>query len=124
MFKKQNAVSVLDIPDFVQLLTDVMYNQEDHCKRVHSACERMEDFLSKAGTEIREMIAIEMFERLQNVGYPSGSDSFAQFLGPEMKRLWAETPSHLEKVHHAGFAGSFGPGSGSIDFADRSAASV
>ena len=90
MFEKQNAVSVLDIPDFVQLLTDVMYNKEDDCKRVHSACDRMEDFLSKAGTEIREMLAIEMFERLQNVGYPFGSDSFAQFLGPEMKRLCAE----------------------------------
>ena len=49
----------------------------------------MEDFLSKAGAEIREVLAIEMFERLQNVGYPFGSDSFA-FLGPEMKRLWAE----------------------------------
>jgi hypothetical protein len=91
MLKKKHVVSVLDIPDFVQLLTDAVHELEQgRRERVHSACDRMEDFLSKAGTEIREMLAIEMFEGFQNVGYPFGSDSFAQFFGPEMKRLWAE----------------------------------
>jgi len=36
MFKKQNVVSVLDIPDFVQLLTDAVYKEEDHCERVQA----------------------------------------------------------------------------------------
>ena len=36
------------------------------------------------------MVAIAMFESLQNAGSSSDSDSFARFLGPETKRLWAE----------------------------------
>ena len=90
MFKKQQEVSVLDVPRLVQLLTDAVHEEDGSRERVHSACDRMEDFLSKAGTEIREVLAIEMFERFQNIGYAFGSDCFPQFLGPEMKRLWAE----------------------------------
>ena len=51
MFKKQHVASVPDVDD---------------CKRVHAACDRMEEFLTKAGPEIRDMVAIEMFESLQN----------------------------------------------------------
>jgi len=88
MFKKQHVASVLDVPDFVRFLRDAVYEEED-CERVHAACDRMEEFLSKAGPEIRDMVAIEMFESLQNA--ESSSDSaFAPFLGPETKRLWAE----------------------------------
>jgi len=87
MFKKQHVVSVLDVPDFVQLLTDAAYEKE-HCERVHAACDRLEEFLSKAGTEARDMVAVEMFESFQNVEYPCGSDTWC--LGPETKRLWAE----------------------------------
>ncbi len=65
MFKKQHAVSALDVTNFVQLLHDAVYEEED-CERVHAACDRMEEFLSKAGPEIRDMVAIEMFESLQN----------------------------------------------------------
>ena len=90
MFKKQQAVAVLDVPRLVQLLTDAMYKEEGHCERVHSACDQVEEFLSKAGTEMREMFAIEIFESFQNVGYPLGSDSFSRFHGPKMKRLWVE----------------------------------
>src|SRR6266581_4904729 len=75
MFKKQHVASVPDVDD---------------CKRVHAACDRMEEFLTKAGPEIRDMVAIEMFESLQNAESSSDSDSFAPFLGPETKRLWAE----------------------------------
>jgi len=39
MFKKQNAVSVLDVPDFVQLLSAV-YKEEDYCERVHAIWKR------------------------------------------------------------------------------------
>src|SRR5215470_6582341 len=83
MFNKQNAASVLDIPDLVELLTAAVYEEKGHRERVHSACDRMEDFLGKAGTEMREMVAIEMSD---NIGYPFGSDAFAQFSGPELKR--------------------------------------
>src|SRR6266567_1687039 len=89
MFKKQHVASVLDVPDFVRFLRDGVY-EEDDCKRVHPACDRMEEFLTKAGPEIRDMVAIEMFESLQNAESSSDSDSFAPFLGPETKRLWAE----------------------------------
>jgi len=89
MFKKQQVVSVLDVPDFVHLLTDAVY-EEEHPQRVHAACDRVEEFLSKAGPEIRNMLAIEMFESLQNARSPYGSDTFAGCLGPETKRLWAE----------------------------------
>ena len=90
MFKKQRVVSALDVPNFVHLLHDAVYEEED-CERVHAACDRMEEFLSKAGPEIRDMVvAIEMFESLQNAEPSSDSDSFARFLGPETKRLWAE----------------------------------
>ena len=89
MFRKQRVVSVLDVPDFVRFLHDAVYEEED-CERVHAACDRMEEFLSKAGPEIRDMVAIEMFESLQNAESSSDSDSFARFLGPETKRLWAE----------------------------------
>lgn len=88
MFKRQHIASVLDVPDFVQLLAHALYEQAQR-ERVHPALDRAEEFLSKAGTEIREMLALEMFERFQNAGYP-GSDSFARFPGPEMQRLWAE----------------------------------
>src|SRR5438128_10313391 len=81
MFKKQHVASVLDVPDFVRFLRDAVYEEED-CERVHAACDRMEEFLSKAGPEIRDMVAIEMFESLQNAE--------SSFLGPETKRLWAE----------------------------------
>lgn len=50
----------------------------------------MEEFLSNTGTEIRDIIAIEMLESFPNAEYPSGSDTFAQFLGPETKHLWVE----------------------------------
>ncbi len=89
MFKKQHVVSVLDVPDFVQSLTDAVYEKE-HCERVHAACDRLEEFLSNAGTEIRDMLAIEMFESFQNAEYPYGSDTVAGCLGPETKRLWTE----------------------------------
>src|SRR6266536_983852 len=75
MFKKQHVASVPDVDD---------------CKRVHAACDRMEEFLTKAGPEIRDMVAIEMFESLQNAESSSDSDSFAPFLGPETKRLCAD----------------------------------
>ena len=45
---------------------------------------------SKAGPDFRDMVAIEMFESLQNAESSSDSDSLARFLGPETKRLWAE----------------------------------
>src|SRR6266516_7914104 len=89
MFKKQHAVSALDVTNFVQLLHDAVYEEEE-CERVHAACDRMEEFLTKAGPEIRDMVAIEMFESLQNAESSSDSDSFAPFLGPETKRLCAE----------------------------------
>ena len=89
MFKKQHAVSALDVTNFVQLLHDAVYEEED-CERVHAACDRMEEFVSKAGPEIRDMVAIEMFEGLQTAQSSSDSDSLARFLGPETKRLWAE----------------------------------
>jgi hypothetical protein len=89
MFKKQHVVSVLDVSQFLQVLTDATY-EEGHCERLHAACDRVEEFLSKAGTEARGMLAIEMFESFQSAEYPYGSDSFAGCLGPETKRLWAE----------------------------------
>ena len=89
MFKKQHAVSALDVTNFVQLLHDAVDEEED-CERVHAACDRMEEFVSKAGPEIRDMVAIEMFEGLQTAQSSSDSDSLARFLGPETKRLWAE----------------------------------
>jgi hypothetical protein len=89
MSTKQCTVSVLDVPNFVRFLRDAVYEEED-CERIHAACDRMEEFLSKAGPEIRDMVAIEMFESLQNAESSSDSDSFARFLGPETKRLWAE----------------------------------
>jgi len=89
MFKKQHAVSALDVTNFVQLLHDAVYEEED-CERVHAACDRMEEFVSKAGPEIRDMVAIEMFEGLQTAQSSSDSDSFAPFLCPETKRLCAE----------------------------------
>src|SRR5439155_441779 len=89
MFKKQHVASVLDVPDFVRFLRDAVYEEED-CERVHATCDRMEEFLSKAGPEIRDMVAIEMFEGLQTAQSSSDSDSLARFLGPETKRLWAE----------------------------------
>jgi len=41
MFKKQRVVSALDVPNFVHLLHDAVYEEED-CERVHAACDRME----------------------------------------------------------------------------------
>jgi len=90
MFKKHHFASVLDVPDFIRFLRDAVYEEEEDCERAHAACDRMEEFLSKAGPEIRDMVAIEMFESLQNAESSSDSDSFARFLGPETKRLWAE----------------------------------
>jgi hypothetical protein len=90
MLKKQHLASVLDVPDFVRFLCDAVYEEEEDCERVHAACDRMEEFLSKAGPEIRDMVAIEMFESFQNAESSSDSDSFARFLGPQTKRLWAE----------------------------------
>ncbi len=87
MFKKRHVVSVLDVPDFVQLLTDAAY-EEENCERVHAACDRLEEFLSNAGTEIRDVVAVEMFESFQNAEYPYGGDTWC--LGPETKRLRAE----------------------------------
>jgi len=89
MFKKQHVVSVLDVSPFLQLLTDAVY-EEEHCERVHAACDRLEEFLSNAGTEVRDMVVVEMFESFQNAEYPFGGDTFAGCLGPETKRLWAE----------------------------------
>src|SRR5437899_12717070 len=89
MFKKQHFASVLDVPDFIRFLRDAVYEEKD-CERVHAACDRMEEFLSKAGPEIRDMVAIEMFESLQNAESSSDSDSFARFLGPETIRLWPD----------------------------------
>ena len=89
MFKKQPVASVLDVPDFVRFLHGAVYEEKD-CERVQAACDRMEEFLSKAGPDFRDMVAIEMFESLQNAESSSDSDSFARFLGPETKRLWAE----------------------------------
>ncbi len=88
MFKKQHVVSVLDVSQFLQLLTDAVY--EKNCERIHAACDRLEEFLSNAGTEVRDMVAVEMFESFQNAEYPYGSDIFAWCLGPETKRLRAE----------------------------------
>src|SRR5207247_10123141 len=88
MFRKQHVASVLDVTNFVQLLHDAVYEEED-CERVDAACDRMEEFLSKAGPDFRDMVAIEMFESLQNAESSSDSD-LARFLGPETKRLWAE----------------------------------
>jgi hypothetical protein len=89
MFTKQCTFSVLDVPDFVRFLCDAVY-EEEGCERVHATCDRMEEFLSKGGPEIRDMVTIEMFESLQNAESSSDSDSFARFLGPETKRLWAK----------------------------------
>ena len=87
MFKKQRA-AVLDVTNFVQLLHDAVYEEE--CERVHAARDRLEEFLSKVGPEIRDMVAIEMFESLQNAESSADCDSFAPLLGPETKRFWAE----------------------------------
>src|SRR5439155_26011563 len=43
---------------------------------VRAACDRSEEFLSNTGTEIRDIIAIEMLESFPNAEYPSGSDTF------------------------------------------------
>ena len=79
----------LDISIFKDFMTEQLYQDENH-ELVRSAFDRMEEFLSKAGPEIRDMVAIEMFESLQNAESSSDSDSLARFLGPETKRLWAE----------------------------------
>ena len=89
MSKKQRVVSVLDVPDFIRFLRDAVYEEKD-CERVHAACDRMEEFLSNTGTEIRDIVAIEMLESVPNAGYPSETDTFDQFLGPKTKRLWVE----------------------------------
>ena len=88
MFKKQRVVSLLDLLDFTQLLHDAVH--EERCERVRAACDRVEEFLSHAGKEVRDRLAIEIFESIQNDLYPSGSETLARFLGPETKRLWAE----------------------------------
>jgi len=88
MFKKQPVVSLLDVLDFTQLLHDAVH--EGRCERVRSACDRVEEFLSHAGKEVRDSLAIEIFESIQNDLYPPGSETLARFLGPETKRLWAE----------------------------------
>ncbi len=88
MLTKQR-ITLLDVPTFVELLCDAVYEEED-CERVHAACDRVEEFLSEAGTEIRDMLAVEMFEVFQNAGYSPDSDTVARSLGPETKRLWAE----------------------------------
>jgi hypothetical protein len=88
MFKKQHGGSVLDGVDVVQLLADVVCEEEQECLR--AACDRVEEFLSDTGTEIRDIVAIEMLESVPNAGYPSDTDTFDQFLGPKTKRLWVE----------------------------------
>jgi hypothetical protein len=88
MFKKQRVVSVLDLVDFTQLLHDAVH--EERCERVRAACDGVEEFLSHAGKEVRDMLAIEIFESIQNDLYPSGSETLARFLGPETKRFCAE----------------------------------
>jgi hypothetical protein len=88
MFKKQHGGSVRDALHVVQLLADAVYEEEQ--ERVRAACDRVEEFLSNAGTEIRDIVAMEMLESFPNAESPSGSDTFAQFLGPETKRLWVE----------------------------------
>jgi hypothetical protein len=88
MFKKERVVSLLDVVDFTQLLHDAVH--EERCERVRAACDRVEEFLSHAGKEVRDMLAIEIFESIQNDLYSSGSETLARFLGPETKRLCAE----------------------------------
>ena len=88
MFKKQHGGSVLYALHVVQLLAEAVYEEEQ--EGVRAACDRSEEFLSNTGTEIRDIIAIEMLESFPNAEYPSGSDTFAQFLGPETKHLWVE----------------------------------
>jgi hypothetical protein len=94
MFKKQHVVSVLDVSQFLQLLTDAVY--EKNGERIHAACDRLEEFLSNAGTEVRDMVAVEMFESFQNAEYPYGSDIFAWCLGPQDEAPPGGTRSHLE----------------------------
>ena len=87
MLKKQGVASVLDVADFVQLLRDAVYEEED-CERAHAASDRLEEFLKQSGPEIRDLLAVEMFESFQNTEYPCSSDIGR--LGPETKRLFAE----------------------------------
>src|SRR5213080_2454160 len=87
MSKKRHGGSVLYALHVVQLLAEAVYEEKEG---VRAACDRSEEFLSNTGTEIRDIIAIEMLESFPNAEYPSGSDTFAQFLGPETKHLWVE----------------------------------
>jgi hypothetical protein len=88
MFKKQHGGSVLDVLDIVRFLADAVDEEEQ--ERVRAACDRVEEFLSNTGMEIRDIVAIEMLESFPNAEYSGGSDTFAQLLGPKTKRLWVE----------------------------------
>jgi hypothetical protein len=70
------------------VLADVVCEEEQEC--LGGACDRVEEFLSNTGTEIRDIVAIEMLESVPNAGYPSDTDTFDQFLGPKTKRVWVE----------------------------------
>jgi hypothetical protein len=74
MFKKQHGGSVLDGVDVVQLLADVVCEEEQECLR--AACDRVEEFLSDTGTEIRDIVAIEMLESVPNAGQMSATRGF------------------------------------------------
>src|SRR5438128_3395431 len=54
MFKKQHGGSVLYALHVVQLLAEAVYEEEQ--EGVRAACDRVEEFLSNTGTEIRENI--------------------------------------------------------------------
>jgi len=74
----------------IRLERELVYVQEAAWGLGSLACDRVEEFLSNTGTEIRDIVAIEMLESFPNAEYPSGRDTFAQFLGPETKHLWVE----------------------------------
>jgi hypothetical protein len=92
MFNKRQVFSVVDVPGCVQLLSNAVYEEEDR-ERVQAACDRVEEFLRNAGAELRDMVAIEMFESIQDAGCLADTDSLARFFGPETKRIWEELPA-------------------------------
>jgi hypothetical protein len=81
----------LDMSRFVRFLTDELYEKEDY-KQVHSAFERMEQFLRDGTAGVRELVVVGFLETLRNVASwkPYGGDVFVRFLRPESNRFWTK----------------------------------
>lgn len=80
-----------DMSIFVHFLTDELY-EEGKYKQVHTAFERIEQFLKDGTAGVRELVALGFLETLRTVASwkPYGSDAFVPFLHPESKRVWAK----------------------------------